>query len=171
MSFRLIDDLLSADNPYLREAIGVSAEDGGLYPRALTLNETSISAEEVNFLGMKIRSSGNSFRVDVFDKRAEFPFTVIRYPHTDSVIPPNIPYGVFIGQLHRYYRICSDMTDFLRNSLVLASTLRRQGCSAKKLAKCFHAFVTSRPRLRWKTTAADIHRQFAARLGRSSEPE
>ena len=74
MSFRLIDDLLSVDNPYLRESIGKTAENGGMYPCALRLNETSVSAEEVNFLGMNIRSSGNSFRVDVFDKRAEFPF-------------------------------------------------------------------------------------------------
>jgi hypothetical protein len=167
MSFRLIDDLLAVDNPYLRDAIASPAEEGGLYPRALRLNETSISDEEVRFLGMTIRSDGESFRVDVFDKRTEFPFRVIRYPHTDSLIPPNIPYGVFIGQLHRYYRICSDATDFLRNSLVLASTLRLQGCAAHKLAKCFHAFVSSRPRLRWKRTAADLHRRFTAGLGRS----
>ncbi len=104
MSFRLIDDVLSADNPCLREYIDKTAEDGGIYPRALTLNETSINAEEVNFLGMKIRSAGSSFCVDVFDKRSEFPFRVLRYPSTDSLIPMSIPYGVFVSQLHRDYR-------------------------------------------------------------------
>jgi len=165
MSFRLIDDVLSADNPCLREYIDKPAEDGGLYPRALTLNETSISADEVNFLGMKIQSAGASFRVDVFDKRAEFPFRVLRYPHTDSLIPESIPYGVFTGQLYRYYRICTELTDFLRNSLVLVQTMREQGCSLQRLSKCFHAFVSSRPRLRWRQTVAAICCQFKRRCG------
>jgi hypothetical protein len=163
MSFRLIDDVLFVDNPTLRDYIDRPAEDGGIYPRALKLNETSINADEVNFLGMKIRSQGKSFRVDVFDKRTEFPFKVLRYPHTDSLIPDSIPYGVFTGQLHRYYRICSDKTDFLRNSQVLATTLQEQGCSKKRLCKYFHAFVSSRSRLRWKTTVADLCRLFNGR--------
>jgi len=114
---------------------------------------------------MKIRSAGASFRVDVFDKRTEFPFKVLRYPHTDSLIPASIPYGVFTGQLHRYYRICTDVTDFLRNSLVLTSTLRDQGCSMQRLTKCFHAFVSSRLRLRWKQTVAEICRLFRRKCG------
>jgi hypothetical protein len=165
MSFRLIDDVLSADNPCLREYIDKTAEDGGIYPRALTLNETSINAEEVNFLGMKIRSAGSSFCVDVFDKRSEFPFRVLRYPYTDSLIPTSIPFGVFVSQLHRYYRICTELSDFMRNSLVLFSTLHEQGCSVRRLAKCFHAFVSSRRRLRWKQTVAEICRAFARRCG------
>src|ERR1700744_1295977 len=147
------------------EYIDKTAEDGGIYPRALTLNETSINAEEVNFLGMKIRSAGSSFCVDVFDKRSEFPFRVLRYPYTDSLIPTSIPYGVFVSQLHRYYRICTELSDFLRNSLVLFSTLHEQGCSVRRLTKCFHAFVSSRRRLRWKQTVAEICRAFARRCG------
>lgn len=165
MTFRLIDDVLSADNQFLRQYIGKTAEEGGIYPRALTLNETSISAEEVNFLGMKIRSNGSSFRVDVFDKRTEFPFRVLRYPCTDSLIPASIPYGVFVGQLHRFYRICTDLTDFLRNTLVLVATLHDQGCTMQRLSKCFHAFVASRPRLRWRQTVAAICCLFTRKCG------
>ena len=35
--------------------------------------------------------------VDVYDKRQDFPFPVIRYPHMVSLIPTYIPYGVFLG--------------------------------------------------------------------------
>jgi hypothetical protein len=56
MSFRLIDDVLSLDNPNFKKALCRSAEevdeDGvpGMYPAALILNETSIYPLEVNFL-------------------------------------------------------------------------------------------------------------------------
>ena len=45
--------------------------------------------------------------MDVFDKRRSFPFEVIRYPHMESVIPSNIPYGVFVELLFTRYRICN----------------------------------------------------------------
>jgi hypothetical protein len=54
LSFRLIDDVLSFDNPYWNDAVGTPAEDGGLYPKALKLTDTSISPVEVNYIGMKI---------------------------------------------------------------------------------------------------------------------
>jgi hypothetical protein len=161
-SFRLIDDVLSVDNAVVREYIGKSVEDGGIYPRALQLNETSVSPEEVHFLGMKICGSAgsNSLRIDVFDKRAEFAFAVLRYPHADSLMPADISYGVFTSQLHRYYRICTAQVDFVRNCAMLAGTMQRQGCTRGRLVKRFTAFLTSRPRLKWKTGHKNLCCQF-----------
>src|ERR1700761_2543579 len=106
MTFRLIDDVLSVDNPRMQRLTDDYAENGGLYPRALRLNDTTISRGEVQFLGMRLRSARNGLQLTVFDKRSEFPFAVRRYPHMCSLIPAYIPYGVFTGQLHRYYRSC-----------------------------------------------------------------
>ena len=75
----------------------------------LTLNATSISDRKVNFVGMTIsRSKSGSLELDIFDKRAEFSFKVIRYPHMGSEIPKSIPMGVFTGGLHRLYFIINN---------------------------------------------------------------
>ena len=58
-----------------------------------------------------------------------------------SLIPQTIPYGVFVGQLHRGYRICSDVEDFLSFAVELALTLLNNGCSYKRLNNLFKCFV------------------------------
>jgi hypothetical protein len=42
MSFRLIDDTLSIDNPLWVKAVSLSLDDGGIYPSELTLNDTHL---------------------------------------------------------------------------------------------------------------------------------
>ena len=50
---------------------------GGIYPEDLTLNDTSLE-DCVQFSGMELRYIGNSLEMEVFDKRKDFPFSVIR---------------------------------------------------------------------------------------------
>ena len=165
MTFRLIDDVLSVDNPRIQQCTDDCAEDGGIYPRALRLNNTSISRSEVQFLGMRLRSAKNGVQLTVFDKRSEFPFTVRRYPHMRSLIPAYIPYGVFTGQLHRYYRICTLPEEFVAHSALLAHTLFTQGCALRRLRKAFHAFVSSRARMRWYISVPALCSGFQVKLG------
>jgi hypothetical protein len=166
MSFRLIDDVLSIDNPSMGEHVIRSAEEqtdvdvGGIYPQALTLNDTSVSSEEVNFLGMRIWSETGKLRLDVYDKRKDFPFEVIRYPNLDSLIPVHIPYGVFLGQLNRYYRICSEKEFFVVNTQDLVQTLLRQGCQEKRLRKCYRSFLSGKSPLRWKVLVRSLQSCF-----------
>ena len=70
---------------------------------------------------MNIKSDVNSGELtfNVYDKRNDFPFTVRRYPHTISNIPRQIPAAVFLGQVHRYYTICSSAQFFVANSCQL----------------------------------------------------
>ena len=117
----------------------------GIYPAALQLNNTTVRKDkEVTFLGMRIRNECNKFFLSPFDKRREFPFRVLRYPHTNSVIPINIPYGVLLGQLHRFFRICSSRPNFVAEARTLVSVLQRQGCSRWKLRKYTLSFLQSK---------------------------
>lgn len=164
-SYRLIDDTLSVNNPHWREWVRKPAEDGGLYPVSLTLNDTTVSDSHVHFLGMDIVDSGRvdgKLSIDVFDKRREFPFAVRRYPHMHSLIPRSIPYGVFTGQLHRFHRICSDWRTFVRNARFVARTLCHQGCSKRVLRLKFHAFIVAHmDRLKvWATNGREVCRAF-----------
>ena len=171
-SFRLIDDVLSIDNLSFKRFASTNAPEdltgrliGGIYPSALTLNETAISNRKVHFIGMELTDTGRCLVLDLFDKRREFPFTVIRYPHMDSVIPTNIPYGVFTGLLYRGYRICSRLVAFISHACDVANTLVKQGSKKKRLIRMFGIFLGKQSPFRWKTPIWKISRRFAKRLG------
>ena len=154
LTFRLNDDVLAIDNTSFQKHAAIKAEDPseiGIYPGSLELNVTNESEKTVCFLGMKIIDSKDATPVfDVFDKRDEFPFPVIRYPHMDSLIPKSMPYGVFTGQLCRYYRICTRWKSFINRAVTLAITLRNQGSQIRRLIKTFDLFLNRKQRFRWK---------------------
>jgi hypothetical protein len=154
-TFRFIDDVLSIDNPFWEKYVGKPFEEGGIYPKALTLNNTSLSNKEVTFLGMHIFECNGSLELDVFDKRKEFPFAVRRYPQMCSLIPQSIPYGVFVGQLTRYYRVCTQTGFFVENARILALTLITQGCKKSRIVKCFRSFLSKFQRLRWRDASVN----------------
>jgi hypothetical protein len=163
-SYRLIDDTLSVNNPFWNSAVTVSAEDGGMYPKCLALNDTSVSPNHVNFLGMSIRlEADGKLSLDVFDKRTEFPFVVNRYPHMRSLIPSSIPYGVFTGLLYRYYRICSSRVAFVKRCAALAQLMVKRGCSVSRLRSRFRAFLSKITRPKWSLRG--IHLQLFENTG------
>jgi hypothetical protein len=161
MSFRLIDDVLSVDNPHFVDAISRPFELGGMYPAALALNDTTVSPTEVRFLGMSVVDVEGKLCFNVFDKRREFPFTVCRYPHKCSLIPAYIAYGVFTGLLHRYYRICTQFEHFCWNASLLARTLVRQGWVMSRLRTIFRRFLQTRLGLKWKLKLAKMCAVFS----------
>ena len=79
--------------------------------------------------------------MSVYDKRKSFPFHVRRDPLMSSLIPRSIPYGVFMGLLHRGYRICSGVNDFLSYTLDVGNALISNGCSKSRLKQCFSGFL------------------------------
>jgi hypothetical protein len=171
MTFRLIDDVLSKDNPYFMSAISKSAEEGGMYPAALSLNITTVSTNVVHFLGMLIKYDKNKVCIEVFDKRKEFPFRVYRYPQQKSLIPAYIAYAVFRGLLHRYYRICTHWDNFCFNSILLARKLVEQGWNQSRLVSTFRTFLHTRLGLRWKVDLKTVFQTFASRMNSRSAPD
>ena len=172
MTFRLIDDLLSVANPSIRNYVYLPAPPehaptalvGGMYPPELLLEDTSISDCKVNFVGMAITSSRLGLSLDLYDKRADFPFKVIRFPHLDSLIPVSIPYGGFTGGLYRRYRICNSPDTFVKRCFELASLLTNKGCSRRKLWRLFRRFLELRSPLRWRTKVVTLCRKFTKLL-------
>ena len=162
-TFRLIDDVLTLDNPNLLPALSKTYEEGGMYPEALKLEQTSTSSKAVDFLGMRIETEGKRLTLSVYDKRKDFPFKVKRYPVMASLIPRYIPYGVFQGQLHRGYRICTKAADFLSYAVEVATILRDNGCANNKLKRGFKSFVATF--VKKYPGQRVISKQFCQRLG------
>ena len=164
MTFRLIDDVLSVDNSLMAEAVSKPYEQGGMYPGSLKLKQTSKTNSHCDFIGISIEARGRRLRSSVYDKRKSFPFHVRRYPLMSSLIPRSIPYGVFVGLLHRGYRICSDLEDFLSYAVEIGCVLRDNGCSTMRLEKLFKSFVVHEMKKfpSWKGIA--VIRQFCRKL-------
>jgi hypothetical protein len=132
--FRYIDDGLMVDSPMIPRL-------NEIYPNALSWNDTSVTPENVNFLGMNISSAGDGFEITVYDKRRDFPFRVILYPHASSCIPTSIRRGTFTGLLHRYHRICSHWEHFAQNAGQLMSILLSRSYSIRELSQWLKAFL------------------------------
>ena len=120
---RYIDDLFSINNVDFGNCISV------IYPSELRLTDTSTSSTEVCYLDTNIKTGGTNtpFRISLYDKRDDFTFRIVNFPHMDSNIPTNPAYGVYISQLVRYARICTSKVDFKNRLRGLSLRLRQQG--------------------------------------------
>ena len=108
-TFCYIDDLFSINNVDFGNYISA------IYPPELQLTDTSTSSTEVCYLDTHIKTGDTTtpFRISIYDKRDDFTFRIVNFPHMDSNIPANPAYGVYISQLVRQ---CSHQAAPLRDS-------------------------------------------------------
>ena len=79
--------------------------------------------------------------INLYDKRDDFNFKIINYPSLDGDVPISLSYGVFIAQLIRFARICTDVKNFSSRSKLMTQKLLKQGFRYSKLRKTFSKFV------------------------------
>ena len=138
-TFRYIDDLFSINNVDFGNYISA------IYPPELQLTDTSTSSTEVCYLDTHIKTIGANtpFRISIYDKRDDFTFRIVNFPHMDIPhmdIPANPAYGVYISQLVRYARICPSKVDFMNRLRGLSLRLRQQGFLTNLLQRTFTKF-------------------------------
>ena len=102
-TFRYIDDLFSINNVDFGNYISA------IYPPELQLTDTSTSSSEVCYLDTHIKTGDTTtpFRISIYDKRDDFTFRIVNFPHMDSNIPANPAYGVYISHQLRYINTVS----------------------------------------------------------------
>ena len=113
-TFRYIDDLLSVNNEEFENYIST------IYPSELELMNTSTSTPEVCYHDARIKLGDNNspFYVSIYDKRDDFAFRIVYFPHMDSNIPGKPAYGVYMSQL------VLEMLGFARQSTGGPSVIR-----------------------------------------------
>ena len=127
---RYIDDLFSADFPDFQNHLPF------IYPPELRVNPSFNSYRTVNYLDIKITSDDfSNLTFSIFDKRDDFDFEIVNFPYLDSCIPRKLALGIFLSQLIRYARICSNFEDFSRRALTLSKRLQNQGYKFVELRK------------------------------------
>ena len=66
--------------------------------------------------------------------------TVVNFPFLDGDVPRSPSYGVYISQLIRFARVCSNVDDFNNRNLFLTAKLLKQGYRYHKIRKAFSNF-------------------------------
>ena len=110
---------------------------GQIYPTELQLNKANSSDTEVLFLDLNLSITNGIISSKIYDKRDDFNFEIINFPFLDGDVPRSPSYGVYISQLIRFARVCSNVDDFNNRNLFLTAKLLKQGYRYHKFQKHF----------------------------------
>ena len=76
----------------------------------------------------------------IYDKRNDFHIEIVNFPFLDRDVPRSPSYGVYISQLIRFARVCSNVDDLNSRNLFLTAKLLKQGYRYHKIRKAFSKF-------------------------------
>ena len=118
---RYLDDLHKIDNHYFEQ------RTGQIYPIELQLNKANSIDTESPFLFLNLSIPNGIVSSKIYDKRDDFNFEIVNFPFLDRDVPRSPSYGVYISQLIRLARVCSNVDDFNNRNLFLTAKLLKQG--------------------------------------------
>ena len=125
---RYLDDLFNIDNPCFEQMVGQ------IYPTELQLNKANSSDTEAPFLDLNLSITNGIVSSKLYDKRDDFNFVIVNFSFLDGDVPRSPSNGVYISQLIRFARVCSNVDDFLTAKLL------KQGYIYPKIRKAFSKF-------------------------------
>ena len=128
-TFRFIDDLLTIND---REEFLSSFKE--IYPPELQLN-LEHSGDRVTFLDLEITKEDGHFNTKLYDKRDDFPFSIVRLPFLSSNIPTSMFYSSIGAEILRIGRVSSSTCNFLSSCKTLIERVKKQGAKQYKLEK------------------------------------
>ena len=90
---------------------------------------------EAPFLDLNLSITNGIVSSKLYDKRDDFKFEIVNFPFLDGDVPRSPSYGVYISQLVRFARVCSNVEDFNNRNLFLTAKLLKQGYRYHKMRK------------------------------------
>ena len=110
-----------------------------IYPRELEIKETTEAAASSSYLDCYLYIDNGKLTTRLYDKRNDFNFPIVNFPFLSNI--PSAPaYGVYVSQLIRYARTCSNYQDFMERGKVLTTKLLSQGYQKTKLVATLKKF-------------------------------
>ena len=104
-TYRYIDDVLSLKNTKFAEYLEF------IYPHELEIKETTETAASSLYFECYLYIDNGKLTTRLYDKRDDFNFPIVNFPLLSSNIPSVPTYGVYVSQLIRYVRACSNYQD------------------------------------------------------------
>ena len=121
-----IDDVLSLKNTKFAEYLEF------IYPHELEVKETTETVASSSYLDWYLYIDNGTLTTRLYDKRDDINFPIVNFPFLSSNIPSAPAYGVYVLQLIRYTRACSNYQDFMERGKVLTTRLFSQGYKKKQ---------------------------------------
>ena len=118
---RYLDGLLNIDNPYFEQMVGQ------IYPIELQLFKANSSDTEAPFLDSNLSITNGIVSSKIYDKRDALNFKKVNLPFLDGDVPRSPSYGLYISQLIRFARVCSNVDYFNYRNLLLTAKPLKQG--------------------------------------------
>ena len=107
--------------------------------RELEIKETTETAASSSYLDCYLYTDNGKLTTRLYDKRDDFNFPV-NFPFLNRNIHSSPAYGVYVSQLIRYARACSNYQDFMERGKVLTTKLLSQGYQKAKLVATLKKF-------------------------------
>ena len=111
-----------------------------IYPRQLEIKETTEIVTSSSYLDCYLYIDIGKLATRLCDKRDDFNFPIVNFPFLSINIPSAPAYCVYVSQLIRYARACSNYQDFMQHGKVLTTKLLSQGFQKTKLVATLKKF-------------------------------
>ena len=98
---------------------------GQIYHIELQLNKANSSDTEAPFLDLNLSITNGIVSSKIYDKPDDFNFEIVNFPFLDGDVPSSPIYEVYISQLIRFARVCSNV--FNNRNLLFTAKLLKQG--------------------------------------------
>ena len=119
---------------------------GQIYPSEHQLNKANSSHTEAPFLDLNLPITNGIVSSKIYDKRDDFNLEIVNFPFLDGDVPRSPSYDVYISQLIRFARVCSNVDDINSRNLFLTAELLK--CYRyHKIRKTFSKFYQTHPEL------------------------
>ena len=92
------------------------------------------------FLDLDLSITNGVVSSTIIDKQDNFNFEIVNFPFLDGDVPRSPSYGLYISQLIRFARVCSNVDDFNNRNLFLTAKLLKQDYRHNKIRKAFSTF-------------------------------
>ena len=85
---------------------------GQIYHTELQLNKANFSDTEAPFFFFNLSITNVIVSSKIYDKRDDFNFEIVIFPFLNGDVPRPPSYGIYISQLFRFAKVCSNVDDF-----------------------------------------------------------
>ena len=124
---RYLDALLNIDSHYFEHMVGQ------IYPTKLQLNKANSSDKYAPCLDLDLSIANGIVSSMIYDKRDDFNFEIVNFPFLDGDVSRFTSYGVYISQLIRFTRVCSNIDGLNKRDHFLTAKLLQQGYGYRKI--------------------------------------
>ena len=100
------------------------------------MNKANSSDTEAPFLGLNLSITNGIVSSKIYNERDDFNFEIVNFSFLMEMFLAPF-YGVYISQLIRFARVCSNVNDFNNRNLFLTAKLLKQGYRYHKIRKAF----------------------------------